>query len=376
MAVIDPTGGNNPLLSNFKLGQSMTSLIQQKLQERYVADMKKATEARQEVFDGQIKRYTDQSEKLSVVRGGIDLAVGSLGTVAANAQKIYDKLFDMKVYLEKATNDPDYYAQEFDKRLAEIYELADEVPANYNMIGAKRRIGMESRDIEVKIDQYANVVTLNGTFIGADYYITDSNGKKWVPEWSSYAIKQYDDYPNTETTGTTYSTLQQASTTGATVSTSTIARTDTNYSSNTVSFQVDGTAYTGTLTKGGNEVGQSWLYGRFGDAQGIAQAQADVKAAMEQVEMVTAQVKASQVFVQGQYDTISNRIGEVKAEMTDVMVAQMQEEYDFQAKMRTKYDAMITNLASLSMTQKNYTQFLSSGIYQNKLLGFLYDQSS
>ncbi|MCC7166605.1 MAG: hypothetical protein IT565_03460 [Rhodospirillales bacterium] len=376
MAVIDPTGGNNPLLSNFKLGQSMTSLIQQKLQERYVADMKKATEARQEVFDGQIKRYTDQSEKLSVVRGGIDLAVGSLGTVAANAQKIYDKLFDMKVYLEKAANDPDYYAQEFDKRLAEIYELADEVPATYNMIGAKRRIGMESRDVEVKIDQYANVVTLNGTFIGADYYITDSNGKKWVPEWSSYAIKQYDNYPNTETTETTYSTLQQASTTGASVSTSTIARTDTNYASDNISFEVDGTAYTGTLTKGGNDVGQSWLYGRFGDAQGIAQAQADVKAAMEQVEMVTAQVKASQVFVQGQYDTISNRIGEVKSEMTDVMVAQMKEEYDFQAKMRTKYDAMITNLASLSMTQKNYSQFLSSGLYQNKLLGFLYDQSS
>lgn len=376
MAVIDPTGGNNPLLSNFKLGQSMTSLIQQKLQERYVADMKKASEARQSVYDGQIKRYTDQSEKLSTVRGGIDLAVGSLGTVAANAQKIYDKLFDMKVYLEKATNDPDYYAQEFDKRLAEIYELADEVPANYNMIGAKRRVGMESRDIEVKIDQYANVVTLNGTFVGADYYITDSNGKIWVPEWSSYAIKQYDDYPNGETTDTTYSTLQQASTTGAAVSTSTIARTDTNYSSDSISFEVDGTAYTGTLTKGGNEVGQSWLYGRFGDAQGIAQAQADVTAAMEQVEMVTAQVKASQVFVQGQYDTISNRIGEVKTEMTDVMVAQMHEEYDFQAKMRTKYDAMITNLASLSMTQRNYAQFLSSGLYQNKLLGFLYDQSS
>jgi hypothetical protein len=156
-------------------------------------------------------------------------------------------------------------------------------------------------------------------------------------------------------------------------------RTDASYSASTISYRVNGVDYTGTLNKGGLGVTDSWIYGRFADAQGIAQAQADVTSAMDKVEMAIANLGATKGVVEGQYGIISNKIGEVNQQLNDAMVAQLHENYDFQVQLKTKYEGMITSLSSMMDLQSNYKQLLAGGLQSSKkndLIGSLFDTST
>jgi hypothetical protein len=375
MAIQDFAGGVTILSADASLKRSLHGFIQDSLKKRYKDEIQKASDVRQDIYSGQSKRYQEQTEKLGSVRGGIDLIASFADDAAENAKKIYDDLFEMKVYLENATRDPTYYAQEFDRKLADINSLANDVPASYNLIGALGRLNYDARDVDLKIDQNGKRITLSGQNLSSDYNIVDGNGKTWVPEFFSNSIKPYTAYPTNDTGQASYSTVLKASAGTAAASTSLVTRTDVNYSSSTVSFTADGTAYTGTLTKGGLGVAASWLYGRFSDAAGIAQAKSDVNAALAAAEGATATLKATKTFIQGQYDIVSNRIGEINQLMTSAMAAQLREEYDLQVTLRSKYEGVVMSLGALVSTQQAYQQIFSSGIHRSDLLGYLFDQT-
>jgi hypothetical protein len=368
------------ILSGVKLSSSSQSLILDRMKSRYKDELQKQSEARSSVYEGQTKRAQEQSEKMGVVRGGLDLMVGYVGDSIKNAKLIKDTLFDMKVLLEKASRDPIYVAQEFDKKLTEINSLANDVPGSYNLIGPKGRLNYDARDIDMKTDEKGKTVTLNGQNVSSDYHIVeDGTGKKWVPEFFSHSIMPYTNYPTKDSGQQGYSTTLAASTTNPQASSSVMVRTDANYSSSSISYRVDGTDYTGTINKGGLGVTESWVYGRFSDAQGIAQAQADVKKALDMADMAVVTLGGTQAFVEGQYGVISNKIDEVNQQMTDAMVAQMHENYDFQVQLKTKYEGMISSLSSMMDMQANYKQLLSGGLMSGKkggLIGSLFDASA
>ncbi len=376
---IDFSGGLG-LLSGVKLATTSQSLIYERMKTRYKDDLQKQSDARSSVYQGQSQRAQEQSQKMGVVRGGIDLMAGYVGDSLKNAKLIKDALFEMKVSLEKASRDPTYYAQEFDKKLAEINSLANDVPGQFNLIAPKGRLVYGARDFDMKIDTKGNAITLNGQNISSDYHIVeDGTGKKWVPEFFSRSIMPYTNYPTKDTGQQGYSTTLAASAGNAQISASIMQRTDASYSASTISYRVNGVDYTGTLNKGGLGVTDSWIYGRFADAQGIAQAQADVTSAMDKVEMAIANLGATKGVVEGQYGIISNKIGEVNQQLNDAMVAQLHENYDFQVQLKTKYEGMITSLSSMMDLQSNYKQLLAGGLQSSKkndLIGSLFDTST
>ncbi|MBF0166633.1 MAG: hypothetical protein HQL45_03300 [Alphaproteobacteria bacterium] len=373
---VDPTGGLNPLTASFSMGGSMQDLIYQKIQDKFKARMQKESDVRSEVFDARAKYYEAQTEKLSTVRGGIDLAATYSKDAATQAKKIKDLIFDMKVLLESASRDPTYYAQEFDKKLGELHSASTELPGAYNLVGAKSRTNYDANSFDMKIDEYGTKYTMEGANIGSDYMITDSAGKFWVPEFSTRSIKRYDNFDSGDLAdNTTYSTTQSAAAGAGSSTNYLVTRTDVDYSNSAISFDVGGVSYTGTISKGGLGVAQSWIYGGFSDAAGIAQAQSDVNAALEDAEMEVTRLTGLQAFAEGQYSVISNTIEENKTQMTNALIAQMEEEYDFAKKLKTEFQSAVTSIASISDTQKQYSQMFGSMLGKDKLMSYIFSQT-
>lgn len=356
--------------------KSMQDVIYERISEQYKTKIEKASEARKEVYDSKAKYYEAQNEKLMLVSGGVKNAVDSVSSAVDSAKKIKDMIFDLKVYLESADRDSTYYAQEFDKKLTAIYEEVQNANGVYNLLGAKSRTNYEANDYDLQVDEKGTTVTLQGYNMFSDYMVTDSDGKYWVADMYG-GIKRYDNYGSSDLADeTTYSTVQAAAAGSGSATSKVITRTDTNYSSDSVSFDVGGVSYTGTISKGGLEIGQSWMYGRFSDADGIAQATSDVNDALENAELIIAQLSAEKATTEGEYNALTNTIEENKTSMNSAMIAQMEEEYDFAVKMRTEYQGVITSIASMAQTQGQYAQIFGSTLGDNPLTNYMFDQTA
>ncbi|TAN49143.1 MAG: hypothetical protein EPN26_11760 [Rhodospirillales bacterium] len=355
---------------------SIQDLIYQKIMDQYKGRIEKESAERKEIFDVRAKYYEGKTETLSIVRGGIDLAANYVKDSAAAAKKIKDLIFDMKVFLESASRDPTYYAQEFDKKLAELNSAANELPGAYNLVGAKSRTNYAANSFDMKLDEFGTKYTMEGANISSDYKITDSAGKIWMPEFFSNTIKRYNNFDSSALADTTtYSTAQSAAAGAGSATSVVVDRTDTNYSSSTITFNAGGTSYTGTISKGGLGVTQSWVYGGFQDAGGIAQAVSDVNAALEDAELEQTRLSSLQAYAEGQYSVISNTVEENKVEMTNALIAQMEEEYDFAAKIKTQYQAAVTSIASIAETQRQYSQVFGALLGKDKLMSYIYSQT-
>lgn len=356
--------------------KSMQDVIYDRISQQYKDRIEKASEARKEVYDSKAKYYETQNEKLMLVSGGIKNAVDSISSAVDSAKKIKDMIFDLKVYLESADRDSTYYAQEFDKKLTAIYEEVQNANGAYNLLGAKSRTNYESNEYDLQIDDKGTTVTLQGYNMSSDYTVTDSSGKYWVADMYG-GIKRYDNYSSGDLADeTTYSTVQAAAAGSGSSTSKVITRTDTNYSSSTISFDVGGSSYTGTVSKGGLEIGQSWLYGRFSDVDGLAQATEDVNDALENAELIVAQLSAEKATTEGEYNALTNTIGENQSVMNSAMIAQMEEEYDFTLKMQTEYQGVITSIASIAQTQGQYGQIFGSIMGDNPLTNYMFDQTA
>jgi hypothetical protein len=372
---IDYSGGLSLLTTTSVTGKSMQDIIYEKMTQQYKDKIQKASDARKDVYDSRAKFYEAQTEKLSLVAGGVKNAIDAIGDSAGQAKKIKDMIFDLKVLLESASRDPAYYAQEFDKKIGEINDAVRSANGLYNLIGAKSRTNYEANDYDLKVDEHGTTFTLQGYNMSDDYTITDTDGKYWVPDMYN-SIKRYDNYDSNDANiDTTYSTNQSAAAGSGSSTNKVITRTDTNYSSSTISFDVGGASYTGTISKGGLGIGQSWIYGGFDDAAGIAQAVSDVNDALENADLMVTQLSAQQANVQGQYNVLENSVTQSKTDMTNALIAQMHEEYNFSAKMKTEYEAAVTSIASIAQTQSQYSEIFGSILGDNKLMNFMFNQT-
>lgn len=375
----DYSGGLSLLSGSVSLGSgtSMQDLIYNKITDQYKDKLQKTSDARSAVYDSKIKYYEAQNEKLLLTSGGIKNATDEIGKAVDGAKKIKDMVFDLKVMLESASKDSDFYAQQFDAKIQEINDAVRDAYGIYNFLGAKSRTNYDVNEYSLQINEKGSAISLTGYNMSVDYMVTDSDGKYWVPDLYS-SIKRYDNYDaNDLADTTTYSTAQAASSTtsSSTATDKLIARTDTDYSSDAIRFTVGGNSYTGTVSRGGLGLTQSWVYGSFNDAQGIAQAQSDVNSALEDVELMITQLSAMQATTQGAYNTIENSVVENQDIIKNATIAQMQEEYSFASKVKTEYQAAITSLASIAQTQKQYSSIFGQALGDNKLMNYLFNQT-
>ncbi|CAA6603045.1 hypothetical protein MTBLM1_10065 [Rhodospirillaceae bacterium LM-1] len=374
---IDYMGGLSILSSSNSTfsSKSMQDVIYEKITQQYKTKIEKTSQARSEVYDSRAKYYEAQNEKLSLVSGGVKNAIDTIGSAVEGAKKIKDMIFDLKIFLEKADRDPTYYAQEFDMKLTAINEEVLDRLGVYNLIGSRSRTNYEANEYDLKVDEKGTTVLLQGYNMSADYMITDSDGKYWVPDMRN-SIKRYDNYDAVDLNiETTYSTAQSAAAGSGSATSKVITRTDTDYSNSAISFNVDGVDYTGTISKGGLNVGQSWIYGGFDSPEGIAQAASEVEDALENAEMMIAQLSAMQATTQGQFNVLENSIIQNKTEMTNALIAQMQEEYNFAAKIKREYEGAVTSIASIAQTQGQYTEIFGSILGDNKLMNYMFNQT-
>lgn len=358
-------------------GSSMQDLIYNKITDQYKEKIQKASDARASVYDSKVKYYEAENEKLFLTSGAIKNASQSIDKAVEGAKKIKDMIFDLKVMLESASKDPDFYAQQFDAKITAINEAVKDAYDIYNLLGAKSRTNYDGNEYDLKINEKGSAITLQGYNMSVDYMVTDSDGKYWVPDLYG-SIKRYDNYDaNDLVDNTTYATAQSASssTTSSTATNKLITRTDTNYSSDAISFTAGGNSYTGTVSKSELGLAQSWIYGSFNDADGISQARSDVDSALEDVELMITQLSASKAITEGAYNTLSNTVTANQETIRNATIAQMQEEYNFAVKVKTQYEASITSLASIAMTQKQYSSVFGQTLGDNKLMNYLFNQT-
>jgi hypothetical protein len=372
---VDFSGGLTILSTGSVGGKSMQDVIYEKVTQQYKNKIQKASDARKEVYDSRSKTLQADLEKQYLVAGGIKNAIDSIDKAVVQAKKIKDMIFDMKVYLESATKDPTYYAQEFNRKLTDINNAVTDAQGVYDLLGAKSRTNYEAKDYDLNVDGNRTTFLVQGYNMSDDYMVTDTDGKVWVPDMYS-SIKRYNNYDSNDVNiSTTFSVNQSASTGSGSATNYVITRTDTNYSSSSVDFTAGGVAYSGTVSKGGLGIGQSWLYGAFQDNAGIAQATSDVNSALDNADLMITQLSAMQGAIQGEYNIVENAVTDKKTEMNNVLIAQMHEEYDFAAKMKTEYEAAVTSLASIAQTQSQYSQIFGSLLGDNKLMNYMFSQT-
>ncbi|MEO5372677.1 MAG: hypothetical protein H7840_00180 [Alphaproteobacteria bacterium] len=371
VGILDATG--------FTASNSLKTLVMSKMQESYAKQLDDSSDTTAAEGQARYNRILDDVQVVQSNKSRLSLAAMFVADNLKNITAIKDALFDMKVCVEKAAEagaDTSYWAERFDKGLRTVNSKADALPRNTNLLGNCGQTVWNEPSMAYQTDAYGSTTTIQGKYIGSDMYIDDSNGKKWVPDWGSLTIQQYDTYSNTGNSSANVktSTDSPSFTNGLRLDSFTEATgaiTFTTYPEGGASSQ----SVTGTVTRGGLDVMPAWMYGGLTttlDATAMTRATADINTARSQVEAFEATLKAVHSGIKGKEGTLAASVEAMNDEgmnvLRDTYTASAIRRQDVQA----RYQGMVMTLQSMMDSQNSYAS-LFAGAGVDKMTGLLYD---
>ena len=211
----------------------------------------------------QAKNWRNLADDLQGARGNIKSVVLRIKSIKASIDR-------MMSFVQNANNDteanenPTGYARAFDSTLRCIVGKALSDQTGNNLIGKA-----DAARLSYPVNIYGTTREVRGAFLGTDYHIIDSQGKRWSPDWSARLLRQYDEYPDkpSDKMGDFYSGVRVDSISGTTVG-FTIAP-------NTAAPE----SFTGTLNRDGLGLLDAWYYDGLATAAGRDRAMADLESA-------------------------------------------------------------------------------------------------
>lgn len=292
------------------------------------------------------RKISNVINRIKVIRRGLD---NLLSTVTKANQD------------EEADTNATGYQSAFDSIVGGLRRSAESASDSPNLIG---RIGTQKLTYPTNISGASQSV--QGIYLGTDYYITDADGKRWQPDRAAKLLRQYDDYP--ETPSTKVANL------------ATGVRLDS-LVDNTLSFTTGpdtGSPETfagATLNHEGIRVLDAWLYDGLATADGRARALADVEAAKDAIDLELSRYEIVRTTI-GYYGRKAEiQVDGYNGETDTLLIQQAQAIGEAQADLQRQLQATNSNLAQSFALKAEYGRIFQSFITSrnNPLISALID---
>ncbi len=296
-----------------------------------------------------IGRLNRNVEKWSAVKKSVGNAASVIHSTVGRAKAILGKIDSMILNVNKAgqpTNgqtNTDMYAASFDAFLKGIQSDANNARMSPNMIGQ-----FEPK-LTYKTSPLGTTGSVQGAFIGSDYYITDSAGKRWVPDRTAKNLKRYDNYPDgaTNKVGAFNGGLRLDSISGDAI-TFTIAP-------NTATPE----SFSGTLSRKGLRIMDSWYYNGLATDADRQQAISDLKSARTAVDLEIQRYKLGASTASFYEARVNAEIKGIRSKVADEMIARATELQVSQEKLSREFQNTSSLVAQSLALRNEYAKMLS-----------------
>ena len=311
-------------------------------------------------FQQKVNSINLDADKWLDIQEDIKDAVVFLDKVVKRLETIRGHLDDMLSTAFKARDGDTHsawtYPIKFDVSLRGLIATAEDQGGNPNLLGSAQH-----RSFTYKSNDIGETETVSRSFLGSDYYITDSTGKIWTRDRSSFLLRQRD-----ATTGA--KTGEFAALTGG-------LRLDS-LSGSAITFTTapdttDSTTYTGTLSTSGLDVLDAWLYGNLESSADRQRAEDDLHSAKNTVDLHLARLRsalATARFYESQSNVKLSAFSDLIDDKTTAHLLELQEVEDGNAQ-RNSLNTLIINAhrANSALYKKMFSGTPADALSQTRI---------
>jgi hypothetical protein len=176
-------------------------------------------------------------------------------------------------------------------------------------------------------------VYIKGKFQGAEFQITDQDGKIWRVDRETNELVQYDSWPDQET--------------GTRFDIETLSVTSYDEQTGAITLDTPDGPLTGTLERFGVGMLDSFLYNGLADDADVARALGDVEAALARFAIDKAVFGGGNVALAGRLDQLNKRIADIDKRISDVTKEMITERTAADKALKTK---VLLQQQALSLT--------------------------
>lgn len=275
------------------LGGIRKKLYDERLDQK--AGIEKNFEAERQVLQVEQKRWETLENSTREANGAVKLALDTVTKIRDELIKMSRAIINLEGGGDTATN-----RTNFDLALKRMAYLAERARVGHDLTGSAG-LGDYSGNSVSYTGYNGRETTLDGRFIGTEFKVEDAvNGTVWVSDMDSGKLIEYTDLESKAATG-------REGYLGADI------RFDSEIGdqlSFTYKPDAENAAISGTVTKGGLDVGSSWSYADLETAEGRAAAKEAIMQALRTLRSAETQYKAQQSVVDSDLSRIRAKIKE------------------------------------------------------------------
>jgi len=298
--------------------------LQARFTERIDSALSRLSSSSSAEVDSLLRAQSQLASRKDRVTQAIEVVSKSL-TQSEYLKGYVEYLQDQLDELEAGNTTAAAVAVDWDNKLRKINEIVSAAAQTIkdgrsyypkNLIDSRSRETFSAQTLYAPYNSDGDVLQIDGTYLGTDWYITDSTGDFWNSD-TGFASSEdavgtltgYDDYPDTPNG-------ESSSVDAAGLFVSFDSSTDA------VSFQVGATTYSGTVTRGGLGLLDAFLYDNFEtdvDPNSIDRAQSDLQEAEALILNTEAELRSSLATLESRTTVFDSLISAADTEVANLL---------------------------------------------------------
>ena len=290
-----------------------------------------------------------EEEKLTRYQKGLSESLDTIQNTKTRLEGVMSRLDRMIINVNKAqqaVDDPDvaFQAGGYSASHDSYFRAIDDLIRNTRTVD--NLLASDTSSTRYPINLNGTTSQIYGNDLKTTYHIEDSDGNKWYPDQKTQLLKVYTDYPHTEGDGTSSMIYDQ----GIKLD----SFTDPTVNFTTGANGVSPHNISGTLTREGLGVLNSWLYDNLSTSEGRERAINDLNAAKEAVQVELSRYALVETTLD-YYDKVSsNRLHGVREERISIQAEAAEAISKKQSEMMYQYQSVQSSLAQALVVRNSY----------------------
>ncbi len=270
--------------------------------------------------------------------------IGRLRQVLTKIDAMMNSVTQAGIQKDEGGFDSDVFAASFDAQYRSLSKALEESSAQPNLLGSAEPT------MSYRISPTNEMNSVTGTSINGDYYIIDSDEKKWVLDRDAGTLKRYDSYPDepTSTVGSLQGGISLDSLSGDQI-TFTIAP-------DTASPET----FSGTLHSDGLPVYDTWFYDNLASEDNRSEAMEALESAKAIVKYQISRYETEFAVAQFYEERANDATSGLNSEKNTTLIEKATAVGEAQEEMNRQYEAAINRVATAAKMQNNFTNLFKS----------------
>jgi hypothetical protein len=333
---------NPPAISFGNFSASANNLIL----DQVITQQNNASILADAAYDAEINKYNSTLNQHTKVKAGIEDALKNVDSAIETIESVEKMFVQLKIFAEKAQSSGDtaYYRDEFNKKIEEINRMIDRGARENNLIGQVTPTIWEANSIEYQSTLYGGYKEVEGTYVGSNFTITDTDGDIWVSSASSSSFKEYTAYPGGEDEETGVSTSLRN---GVQLDSYDEATGDITI---TLNPETDPQVVSGTIDRQGSKLMGAWFYDNLSTSAGYDRLSEDIAHARYVMSLAKGQLSVGKAQITSDLARIDASMQDVTAKQVAVMEEQAIDQQTRQVENQNEYIRISNNLLAMQQS--------------------------